>query len=102
MLAPLTLRWFAQIIYLKQTPFTPNDRAKQTSGTFMNSNVSLLLYTFANRSLLFADELTMAWKKTLKPSAWVKGGTCCDHLIVFTMTVDHATIFLTSFPLNLT
>lgn len=59
----------------------------------MNSNISLFQYTFANRSLLFADELSMAWKIIKAICFDEKKKTCCDHFIALTETRDHFTIF---------
>lgn len=58
----------------------------------MNSNVSLFQYTFANRSLLFADKLTMA-QKIIKAICFDEKKNCCDHFIVPTEAREHFTIF---------
>lgn len=59
----------------------------------MNSNISLFQYTFRNQSLLFADELSMAWK-IIKAICFDEEKTCCDHFIALTEARDHFTIFL--------
>lgn len=68
----------------------------------MNSNISLFQYTFANRSLLFADELSMAWKIIKAICFDEKKKTAVIILLHWQRLGTILQYFLASFTLNLT